>query len=168
MRPIASTVLDVGSLFKFYMLCCNSPPTQNCCLPLKLNNSLLQIVLVSCVLSLLTFQQTQAQSSKQRFDQILAKFGFKGLSLSDKTEDVSDETDDSLNEIPDNFITHTRVNNGVFVIKIRRKHPIIKRRKVRILSGDKHDLMFLNHLNERIQNPKFKSKYPQRKLRRIK
>ena len=115
----------------------------------------------------MTFQHVAAQTSKQRFDQILAKFGFKGLSWSDKAEDVSDVPDDSLNEIPDNFITDTRVNNGVFVIKIRRKHPTIKRRKVRILSGGKSDLMFLNHLNERIQNPKFKSKYPQRKLRRI-
>ena len=131
-----------------------------------------QTLLVSCLLSLLTFHQVTAQGSKQRFDQILAKFGFKGLSSSVKAEDMTDAADDSLNEIPDNSITQTdttvtRVNNGVFVIKIRRKHPIIRRRKVRILFGDKHDMMFLNHLNERIQNPKFKSKYPQRKLRRI-
>ena len=69
----------------------------------------------------------------------------------------------------DTVSTVTKVNNGVFVIKVRRKLPIIRRKKkLRALANfveDKNDLKFLNHLNERIQNPVFKSKYPKRKPR---
>ena len=135
--------------------------------------SMFQILLLSCIISLLTFQQVTAkEGSKQRFDRILAKFGFKGLSPAEVVTAETDEDDDSINEIQDNFITQTdtvtKVKNGVFVIKIRRKHPIIKRKKVRIFSSDKlrkHEKMFLNHLNERIQNPVFQSRYPQRRPR---
>ena len=81
---------------------------------------------------------------------------------------------DNLNEIQDNFITDTEtvshVRNGVFVIKIRRKHPIIRRKKLKTLTKflkEKEDMKFLNHLNERIQNPVFKSKYPKRNHRQI-
>ena len=69
----------------------------------------------------------------------------------------------------DTVSTVTKVSNGVFVIKVRRKLPIIRRKKkLRALANfveDKNDLKFLNHLNERIQNPVFKSKYPKRKPR---
>ena len=84
-----------------------------------------QALFLSCLLQLL-FQRypVQAEGSKARFDKILASFGFTGLSDIDDT-DISEEGD---NDIQDNFITETdtvsRVKNGVFVIKIRRKHAL--------------------------------------------
>ena len=137
-----------------------------------------QVLLLSCFLSWQLFQTrgVHAEGSKAKFDEILAKFGFTGLSDVSGVDvgDVVDGVDDKENEIQDNFITETdtvtRVKNGVFVIKIRRKHPIIRRKKLKTISNfykDKKDLMFLTHLNERIQNPIFKSKYPERKIRRI-
>ena len=135
-----------------------------------------QVVLLSCFLSWQLFQRCEvhAEGSKAKFDEILAKFGFTGLS-NVSVDDGAYGFDDKENEIQDNFITETdtvtRVKNGVFVIKIRRKHPIIRRKKVKTISNfyndKKKDLMFLTHLNERIQNPVFKSKYPERKIRRI-
>ena len=66
------------------------------------------------------------------------------------------------------------VNNGVFVIKIRRKpKPIIRRKKMRRLTNfvqeDENFLKVLKmqHLNERITNPVFKSKYPRRRTQAI-
>ena len=129
-----------------------------------------QVLFLSCLLQLSIFQRytVEAEGSKARFDKILASFGFTGLSDIDAA-DISEEGD---NDIQDNFITETdtvsRVKNGVFVIKIRRKHPIIRRKKLKTLTNflkDKEDLKFLNHLNERIQNPVFKSKYPERRMR---
>ena len=136
---------------------------------------MLQVLLLSCFLSWQLFQRcgVHAEGSKAKFDEILAKFGFTGLSDMSGNDFVHG-VDDKENEIQDNFITETdtvtRVKNGVFVIKIRRKHPIIRRKKLKTISNfynDKKDLMFLTHLNERIQNPVFKSKYPERKIRRI-
>ena len=141
-----------------------------------------QVLLLSCCLSWQLFQTcgVHAEGSKAKFDEILAKFGFTGLSdvsVHDAVHGVNDVlhgVDDKENEIQDNFITETdtftRVKNGVFVIKVRSKHPIIRRKKLKTISNfynDKKDLMFLTHLNERIQNPVFKSKYPERKIRRI-
>ena len=61
------------------------------------------------------------------------------------------------------------VNNGVFVIKIKRKNkPVVRRKKMRRLTNlvqeDENFLKVLKmqHLNERITNPVFKSKYPGR------
>ena len=114
-----------------------------------------------------------------RFDEILAKFGFKGLpdtrleealGNDDEEEDVSDVSDNLLADTQ----TVTHLNNGVFVIKIRRKNkPVIRRKKMRRLSNlvqeDENFLKVLKmqHLNERITNPVFKSKYPARRTRNI-
>ena len=66
------------------------------------------------------------------------------------------------------------VNNGVFVIKIRRKlKPVFRRKKMKRLTNfvqeDENFLKVLKmqHLNERITNPVFKSKYPERRLEKI-
>ena len=66
------------------------------------------------------------------------------------------------------------VNNGVFVIKIKRKNkPVVRRKKMRRLTNlvqvDENFLKVLKmqHLNERITNPVFKSKYPARRSRNV-
>ena len=108
-----------------------------------------------------------------RFDEILAKFGFKGLP--DRLEEALGNDDD---DVSDNLVadtqTVTHLNNGVFVIKIKRKNkPVVRRKKMRRLTNlvqeDENFLKVLKmqHLNERITNPVFKSKYPARRSRNI-
>ena len=109
-----------------------------------------------------------------RFDEILAKFGFKGLPETRLEEALgNDDEDDYVSDVSDNLVadtqTVTHLNNGVFVIKIRRKNkPVIRRKKMRRLSNlvqeDENFMKVLKmqHLNERITNPVFKSKYPGR------
>ena len=62
----------------------------------------------------------------------------------------------------------------MFVIQIRRKpKPVIRRKKMRRLTNfvqeDENFLKVLKmqHLNERITNPVFKSKYPERRREKI-
>ena len=109
-----------------------------------------------------------------RFDEILAKFGFKGLPDSRLEEALGNDDDDD--DVSDNLVadaqTVTHLNNGIFVIKIRRKNkPVIKRKKIRRLTNlvqeDENFMKVLKmqHLNERITNPVFKSKYPARRTR---
>ena len=115
-----------------------------------------------------------------RFDEILAKFGFKGLPDNRLEEALGndDEDDDDVSDVSDNLVadtqTVTHLNNGVFVIKIKRKNkPVIRRKKMRRLSNlvqeDENFMKVLKmqHLNERITNPVFKSKYPARRTRNI-
>ena len=109
-----------------------------------------------------------------RFDEILAKFGFKGLPDTRLEEALGNDDDDD--DVSDNLVadaqTVTHLNNGIFVIKIRRKNkPVIKRKKIRRLTNlvqeDENFMKVLKmqHLNERITNPVFKSKYPARRTR---
>merc|ERR1712038_191677 len=129
-----------------------------------------KLVVLCCLL--LTLGQTAAD--KARFDEILAKFGFKGLPDSRLEEALGNDDDDD--DVSDNLVadaqTVTHLNNGIFVIKIRRKNkPVIKRKKIRRLTNlVQEDEIFMKvlkmqHLNERITNPVFKSKYPARRSR---
>ena len=104
-----------------------------------------------------------------RFDEILAKFGFKGLPDS-RLEEVL--VNDDYDDVTDNLVadTRTHLSNGDFGIKIKKKKkPTIRRKKVRRLANFvQEDEKFLKvlkmqHLNERITNPVFKSKYPARR-----
>jgi len=118
-----------------------------------------------------------AATDKARFDEILAKFGFKGLPAS-RLEEVLGTVDDD-DDVSDNLVADTQtvtqtVNNGVFVIKIKRTNkPVVRRKKMRRLTNlvqeNEHFLKVLKmqHLNERITNPVFKSKYPARRSRNL-
>ena len=112
-----------------------------------------------------------------RFDEILAKFGFKGLPVT-RLEEALGNDDDDDDDVSDNLVADTQtvmhLNNGVFVIKIKRKtKPVVRRKKVRRLTNlvqeDENFLKVLKmqHLNERITNPVFKSKYPARRSRTL-
>ena len=107
-----------------------------------------------------------------RFDEILAKFGFKGLPDS-RLEEVL--VNDDYDDVTDNLVpdTRTHLSNGDFGIKIKKKKkPTIRRKKIRRLANfvqeDENFLKVLKmqHLNERITNPVFKSKYPARRSRK--
>ena len=70
-------------------------------------------------------------------------------------------------------VTQT-VNNGVFVIKIKRTNkPVVRRKKMRRLTNLVQEnenflkVLKMQHLNERITNPVFKSKYPGRRSRNL-
>ena len=112
-----------------------------------------------------------------RFDEILAKFGFKGLPER-RLEEALGNDDEDDDDVSDNLVadtqTVTHLNNGVFVIKIKRKNkPVVRRKKMRRLTNlvqedeNFQKVLKMQHLNERITNPVFKSKYPARRSRNI-
>merc|ERR1711981_209965 len=151
------------------------PPPPPAIMP-STNN---KFVFLCCLL--VSLGQTRAvhtAADKARFDEILAKFGFKGLPVTRLEEALGNDDVDDDDDVSDNLVadteTVTHLNNGVFVIKIKRKtKPLLRRKKVRRLTNlvqeDENFLKVLKmqHLNERITNPVFKSKYPARRSRNV-
>ena len=85
---------------------------------------------------------------------------------------------DDYGDVSDNLVADTRtlthLSNGDFGIKIKeKKKPTIRRKKIRrpanFVQEDENFLKVLKmqHLNERITNPVFKSKYPARRSRTL-
>merc|ERR1719460_1415936 len=113
-----------------------TPPTPTTPIMPSTNN---KFVFLCCLL--VTLGQTRAAptaADKARFDEILAKFGFKGLP--DRLEEALGNDDDDDDDVSDNLVvdtqTVTHLNNGVFVIKIKRKNkPVVRRKKMRRLTN---------------------------------
>ena len=126
----------------------------------------------------------QSEGSKERFDAVLASFGFSGISsqtdkvtrsLVNKPVDIKtdqERADEGLNLIPNYEREH--VKNRFFTFTVKRKlNPIrLKSRKSRrkggpytVNPGTGVKVPNPQLLNERIKYPIFKSRYPRRKIK---
>ena len=101
--------------------------------------------------------ESDARGSK---DLVSGLSRFKGRVIADK------QTNAKRNRIQSSVVKSVR--NGHFVIKIRRQRPKFtpgksKSKSQKTQARKMMELMLLKHLNERINNPVFSSRYPSRK-----
>ena len=119
----------------------------------------------------------QCQGSKQRFDAILTKFGFRGLptnrgyQIQEQTKRTTTVRMEEENTIPD-VIGDKKIKNRFFTFIVKRKLKPIKKMKkplrtnvVTVTTNPDNRVKGSNLqlLNERIKNPVFKSRYPKRR-----
>ena len=138
--------------------------------------SLLQIVCFTLI-STMQLIQVQSEGSKERFDAILAQFGFSGIPVQAKSfaSTLPKKLSTSLEREGENVIPDGRVyqvEDKFYSFAAKRKMIPIKsiHKKVKSQGGP-----FTIHpgtgvkvpnpqlLNERIRNPIFKSRYPRRR-----
>ena len=126
-------------------------------------------------MSISLIRRVQSEGSKERFDAILARFGFTGISPQTNTQKEAQRVPKIVRKEEDNCIPDERVKQ----VKNRFYTFIVKKKKINtknipaklekrggpftIDPGTGVKVPNPQLLNERIKNPVFKSRYPRRK-----
>ena len=118
--------------------------------------------------------QVESEGSKERFDAILAQFGFSGISpqtfqntRTTSSRKVSHRESKTLEKEEENYIPDDRarqVKNRFYTFVVKKKHVKLQQRggPFTIDPGTGVQVPNPQLLNERIKNPVFKSRYPRR------